>query len=86
MGDSLMKRNTFNLLRAGISEMYPKWGEQRIKSLDVDSRSRSINRFNSPYDAYMEVPYKDGDKDTKLGLLDSYTSGKKREKRKPNKM
>lgn len=26
MGDSLMKRNTFNLLRAGISEMYPKWG------------------------------------------------------------
>lgn len=30
-----------------------------------------------PYDAYMEVPYKNVDKDTKLGLPDSYRSGKK---------
>lgn len=60
-----------------------KWeGEKRISSLDVNSRNRSINRFNCPYDAYMEVPYKDGDKDTKLGLPD--TTQVKRKERKEN--
>lgn len=79
MGDSWMKRNTFNLLRAGISEMYPKWGGRGEESnLDVDSRSRSINRINCPNDADMEVPYKDGDEDTKSGLQLDEWKGKER--------
>lgn len=43
-------------------------------SLDVNSRGRSNNTFlcsemqYGPYDAYMEVPYKNVDKDTKLAV------------------
>lgn len=41
----------FNLLRAGISDMCPKWG-------GGERNLRSINRFSCPYDAYMEVQIK----------------------------
>lgn len=38
-----------------------------------------------PYDAYMEVPYKNVDKDTKLDLPYSYDSTKEKDRRKQKK-
>lgn len=64
-----------------INKVYQNWDNLQLY-LDVNSKGSSKKHISflcsemqyGPYDAYMEVPYKNVDKDTKLDLPYSYNS------------